>query len=167
MNKILLLLGSPNDEKGELSQIALDRINYAYDIYKSNGDIKLLCTGGFGEHFNTTNLPHAHYAQKALLEKGALQKDFLPFVLSSNTYEDFEIAKQTIEKNAPDLLVVVTSDFHIERAILLHKMLIDYPWTIFLPAKSSLCESALLSLIRHEEQAIKRLNNNSSMNSIP
>lgn len=159
MNTILLLLGSPNNERGELSQIAIERINCAYNIYKSNNNIKLLCTGGFGEHFNKTSFPHAHYAQNALIEKGVLQNDFLPFVLSSNTYEDFEMAKPTIENNAPDLLIVVTSDFHMERAILLHKKLIDYPRTIFLPAKSSLCKSLLLPLIKHEKNAIKQLKN--------
>jgi len=157
MNKILLLLGSPNNENGELSQIAMDRINYTSNIYQSNKNIKRLCTGGFGEHFNITNLPHAYYAQKMLIEKGIHQDDLLPYILSSNTYEDFEMAKHTIENNAPDLLIVVTSDFHMERAILLHNILINYPRTLFLPAKSSLSKNVLLPLIDHEKNAIERL----------
>lgn len=157
MEKIILLLGSPNNAKGELSQIAMDRISCAYDIYKSNDDIKLLCTGGFGKHFNITNLPHAHYAKEELIKKGVHEKDFLPFVISSNTYEDFEKAKAIIDNNTPDLLIVVTSDFHIERVRLLQKRIIDYPQTIFVPAKSSLPKIELLPLINHEKNAVERL----------
>ncbi len=157
MDKILLLLGSPNNEKGELSQIATDRITYASNVYKSNNNLKILCTGGFGEHFNVTNLPHAYYAQKKLIQKGIHHDDFLPYVLSTNTYEDFEMAKETIQSNAPGLLIVVTSDFHMERAIMLQETLINYPQTIYLPAKSSLSKNELLPLIEHEKNAIKRL----------
>lgn len=109
MKSRLLLLGSPNDNRGNLSQIAIDRVNCAYGVYKSNVSVKLLCTGGFGEQFNTTGIPHAHYAKKRLVEMGADPDDFLPFVLSSNTYEDFDKAKVTIEEYLPDILIVITS----------------------------------------------------------
>lgn len=104
MKTILLLLGSPNNEKGVLSSIAMDRIECACRLYMDNENMRFLCTGGFGEHFNTTDLPHAYYAKKALLAKGVKEEDFLPFVLSSNTYEDLEKAKQIIERESPDIL---------------------------------------------------------------
>lgn len=157
MKCIILLLGSPNDDKGNLSQIAKDRINCAHSVYKSNISIKILCTGGFGEHFNTTDVPHAQYAKEALVKMGVCENDFLTFVLSSNTYEDFEKAKTIIEQELPDLLIVVTSDFHMERVKLLQKRILNYPKVIFIPAKSNLSESELLPLINHEKSAIERL----------
>ena len=73
-----------------------------------------LCTGGYGQHFNTTNRPHAYYAKQALIKKGVREEDFLPFILSTNTYEDFKISKEIIEKELPDMLIVITSDFQSE-----------------------------------------------------
>lgn len=157
METILLLLGSPNNEKGVLSSIAMDRIEYAYRLYMDNEDMRFLCTGGFGEHFNTTDLPHAYYAKKALLAKGVKEEDFLSFVLSSNTYEDLEKAKQIIERESPDILFIVSSDFHMERVKILHRLVLNYSRTVFCAAKSSLAENELLPLVEHERHAIEWL----------
>lgn len=116
MKSIILLLGSPNNEKGQLSQIALNRIECAYNLYATNEQMYFLCTGGFEEHFNKTNQPHALYTKQFLIEKGVKEDVFLPFILSLN-----------------------------------------YPHTIFIPAKSSLSEKELSTLIEHERNAIKRL----------
>ena len=149
MKYIILLLGAPNDEQGRLSQMAQDRIDCAYNLYANNEHMTFLCTGGYGQHFNTTNRPHAYYAKQALIKKGVREEDFLPFILSTNTYEEL-----------PDMLIVITSDFHIRRAKLLHDRIINYPHTLFLPAKSNLSEKELLSLIEHEQDAIKAIEEN-------
>lgn len=157
MKSIILLLGSPNDEKGQLSQIALNRIECAYNLYANNEQMRIICTGGFGQHFNTTNQPHAFYTKQTLIEMGVNKEAFLPFILSANTYEDFEKSKELIEKELPEILFIVTSDFHTERARILHNRIINYPQTIFIPAKSSLSEGELSTLIAHEQRAIKGL----------
>lgn len=92
--------------------------------------------------------------------KRSERRRFLPFILSTNTYEDFKISKEIIEKELPDMLIVITSDFHIRRAKLLHDRIINYPHTLFLPAKSNLSEKELLSLIEHEQDAIKAIEEN-------
>lgn len=157
MKSIILLLGSPNDDKGNLSTTAVNRIECAYHLYAENRDMLFLCTGGFGEHFNVTNQPHAFYAKQELIKLGADENAFLPFVLSGNTYEDFTLSKPLIEKELPDVLFIVTSDFHMERVKLLHKRIIDYPRTVFLSAQSTLPKEELSLLIKHEREAIKRL----------
>lgn len=159
MKYIILLLGAPNDEQGRLSQMAQDRIECAYSLYANNENMMFLCTGGIGEHFNKTNQPHASYAKQALISKGAKEEDFLSPILSTNTYEDFKISKDIIEKELPDMLFVITSDFHIERARLLHNKIINYPHVIFIPAKSNLSEEKLLPLIKHEKNAIRQIKN--------
>jgi len=160
MKKIILLLGSPNDDNGQLSQIAKDRNKCAFNIYNSNNEIRLLCTGGCGEHFNRTDIPHAQYSKNYLISKGVNEKDFLPFILSSNTYEDLEISKPIIEKENPDLLIIITSDFHMERVKLLCEKLLDYTAVLFVPAKSSLTPAELESYIQHEKLAIRKIKEN-------
>lgn len=157
MKSIILLLGSPNDDKGVLSLIAVNRVACAYRLYAENRDMLFLCTGGFGEHFNVTNQPHAFYAKQELVRLGADENAFLPFVLSGNTYEDFTLSKPLIEKELPDVLFIVTSDFHMERVKLLHKRIIDYPFTVFISAESTLPENELSLLTGHEREAVKRL----------
>lgn len=157
MKKIILVLGSPNDENGNLSQIAINRLECAFSLYQNNDDAKFLLTGGFGEHFNITLDPHASYAQKFLIEKGVDKDDFLEFALSSNTFDDFEKSKLIINKEAFDLLMVVTSDFHMERVRIIYNKIIKYPDVLFIPAVSTFSQYELDKLLEHEKNAINRL----------
>lgn len=159
MKTLILLLGAPNDEQGGLSQIAVERGECAYYLYAANDNVNILCTGGFGEHFNTTTRPHAFYAKAALMKKGAREEDFLPFVLSANTYEDIEKARPVIEKAQPDLLIIVTSDFHMERVRLLQERILNYPNVLFVPARSGLPAGEMEGLVAHEQRAIERIKN--------
>lgn len=160
MKHLILVLGAPNDEQGNLSHIAQTRLECALNLYKNNDDTYFLCTGGFGAHFNTTKYPHAYYAKKYLISKGANESDFPDFIPSANTVEDFRLSKPIIEKIHPDILLVVTSDFHMERVILLHNIILNYPNVVFIPAKSDFPQEELLPLIQHEKQAIQRLKDN-------
>ena len=160
MKKLVLVLGAPNDDKGNLSNIALDRLNCAYDFYQFNDDVNILCTGGFGNRFNTTDKPHAHYAHSFLMDKSIPQSNLAEYILSSNTVDDFRKSKDLILSLNPSLLIIITSDFHMKRAKLLHNILLNYPNTLFIPAKSSLSEKELKPLIEHEEKAITELERN-------
>ncbi|MBG6062320.1 hypothetical protein IWX83_002118 [Flavobacterium sp. CG_9.1] len=66
MKEILIVLGSPNSDEGKLKDIALDRLNYCVSIFDDKKNL-ILCAGGFGQHFNTTNEPHAKYAMEYLI----------------------------------------------------------------------------------------------------
>lgn len=157
MKHLVLVLGAPNDENGILSRMALDRVECAFGIYTCNDDVHFLCTGGFGERFNTTRYPHAHYSKQFLMGKGVKENDFLEFALSSNTVEDFMLSKSIIEREHPDLLMVVTSDYHMRRVRILHDLILNYPCVVFIPAKSRLTTKELGPLVLHEEQAIQQL----------
>lgn len=157
MKKIIILLGASNDEKGRLSQMSLDRIECAYSIYSNNSNTKFLCTGGFGEHFNTTDIPHAKYLEQQLLSKGVSSDDFLPIIISSNTKEDIYALNNVIDYASTDLLVIITSDFHIKRVQMLYEMLIHYENVVFIPAISTIEEKELQRRISHEVQAIELL----------
>ncbi len=157
MKQIVLTLGAPNDEQGNLSPMAVDRLECTLGLYLHNDGVKILCTGGFGESFNTTNHPHAYYSKRFLIERGVRESDFLEFALTTNTVEDFRMSKPIIERERPDLLLIVTSDFHMERVKLLHGLILNYPHVVFIPAKSSLSGEELAPLVLHEKLAVKSL----------
>ncbi|WP_343560614.1 YdcF family protein [Sphingobacterium sp.] len=154
---MILVLGAPNDAQGNLAQIAQDRLNCACNLYLRNPGFKIVCTGGFGAHFNTTDQPHYFYAHKFLIEKGVPKHALGDGILSANTVEDFKLSRALIMEQNPQILIVVTSDFHMQRAQLLYQRYIDYPKVVFVPAPSSLSKEELVPLIAHESAAVKRL----------
>lgn len=160
MKTIILLLGSPNDDEGNLSQTALDRTNCALELYKHNDNIYFLCTGGFGEQFNRTDTPHAFYLREYLINGGVKDSDFVESAMSSNTVDDFRKSKPIIEKEKPDLLILITSDFHMERAKILFNLIITFNRVIFITAKSSLDKYELTVLQQHEKKVLQQLKDN-------
>lgn len=154
---IIVVLGSPNSDKGELSEIAINRLDQVFAFYKINENYKILCTGGFGPHFNTTSLPHAKYAADYLMQRGVQADDILEFVISSNTIEDARKAQAVLQKYQAQNLVVITSDFHIERASIIFNSYLQDQNLIFVEATSTLDENRLEKLIKHERNAIKKL----------
>jgi len=157
IKNLILLLGAPNDEQGNLSVMALNRNECAYNFYCHNEGTAILCTGGIGEHFNRTEKPHGAYAKAYLTERGVAERDLLSCVLSTNTYEDFMLSKEIIKQISPDLFIVITSDFHMKRARLLQEKLIGYPNVIFIAAKSTVSSEEFDLLSLHEQKAIQRI----------
>lgn len=157
MNKLLIVLGAPNDPSGNLSAIAEDRLACAYRVYSANNDFKIICTGGFGQHFNTADHPHYHYAKKYLTDRGVPVDAFLDCPPSSNTLEDFQMTKDRILTDMPDIVVVITSDFHLPRAKFLYNRIVGYPRVVFIPAASSLPQEQLAPLLEHEARALQKL----------
>lgn len=45
MKQIVLTLGAPNDEQGNLSPMAVDRLECTLGLYLHNDGVKILCTG--------------------------------------------------------------------------------------------------------------------------
>ena len=114
---LIVILGSPNDEKGNLSEMGRGRVQLGYQKYQEHraAGWRILLTGGFGEHFNTTAKPNAYYAQQILLGLGVPETDIVDFALSRNTVDDALQARKIVEESRCSSLVVVSSDFHIPR----------------------------------------------------
>ncbi|WP_157676744.1 YdcF family protein [Chryseobacterium sp. T16E-39] len=164
MKSIILILGAPNDANGNLSTTAIDRLNAAYELYQKDKKLSFLCSGGFGEHFNTSHLPHAHYAKEYLIKKGACGNDFLPHLITSNTVDDFRKAIPILTEIDPEVIYVVTSDFHVARAKMIFNIVTQNKEinkkTVFIYAQSSHASGELKRLEEHENKAIKVLINN-------
>lgn len=152
----IIVLGSPNDQLGNLLPIAISRCEIALQEYHRIGDCKILCTGGFGQHFNVTNMAHGQYVQCYLESKGIPHSAFLEIALSAFTLEDATLAKPILQKNAITDVVLVTSDFHIKRAQLVFNHILPQINFEYTAAKTLVTDVEFELLIEHEKNAIKR-----------
>lgn len=151
--KTLVVLGSPNSEDGSLEYIALDRLNYCLDVFDPTNNY-IICAGGFGEHFNTTKNPHATYAMKYLMDKGVENESFLEPALSANTVEDAVMTKKIMLHHNLDSLVVITSDYHVERVKLIFDEILA-PFTIeYKGVEHDISNVEKEKLLAHEKKAI-------------
>ena len=154
---VIIVLGAPNDDQGALSSIARERCRQALWEYRNRQGSKILPTGGWGKHFNTTAKPHGHYLREYLKAQGIPDDDFVECAESSNTIEDATFCRLIVERHGFQKLVVVTSDFHLRRAqFLFTRQFPDIP-VEFSAAKTSLPDSELQSRIAHERNALVRL----------
>ena len=157
MNGIIVVLGSPNDDNGKLSSIANERCNKAIEEYKQHKDYKILLTGGYGNHFNRTNKPHAHYTKKYLISKNIPEDRILEFVESTNTIADIKLSTPLIEKYNPGNIIVITSDFHHDRVKWLFENELPNKKITLSCSKTNLPEKKLNQMKTHEVRALKKL----------
>jgi uncharacterized SAM-binding protein YcdF (DUF218 family) len=157
MNGIIIVLGSPNDISGNLSSIAVERCNQALLEYTKHRDYMILLTGGYGEHFNKTEKPHAFYTAQYLCSKGISEDSILAFVESSNTFEDVKLSKHLIEKYNPKNIIVVTSDFHHDRVKYLLEQDLPERKLKLSCSKTNLPKNELNKIINHETKALTKL----------
>jgi uncharacterized SAM-binding protein YcdF (DUF218 family) len=158
---VIIVLGSPNDSQGNLYSVGLERCEGAWQFYCTHPHWKLLLTGGFGAHFNTTDRPHAVYLQRRLQELGVPEEAFLPWAESRNTLEDASLAKPIVLATGAHRAAVVTSDYHLDRARFVFER--EFAGTgvalefIGTETDESRCRLDLAALKQHEREALARL----------
>ena len=153
----IVVLGSPNDAEGNLSSIGIERCQQALAEYARNPGARMLPTGGWGDHFNTTDKPHGYYTRQYLMAHGVPKADFLECAESANTIQDAQLVRPIVRRHEIDELVVVTSDFHIPRAQFLFKREFPDLRLSFSAAKTHLPDEELGRLKEHEKRALARL----------
>ena len=159
MKGIIVLLGSPNSDRGELLSVARERCERALLEYRQHPDYKILPTGGFGAHFNTTARPHAFYLKEYLVAHGVPEGDILKFAESRNTIEDATLSYPIVKKHGARRAIVVTSDYHADRArYLFERTYADIELAFSLcPTDEATCDLDLKALKAHEQEALARL----------
>lgn len=160
MQGIIIVLGSFNDEKGNINYVAKSRLNLGIKKLKEKNNYKLLLTGGFGKHFNTTDKPHAYYARQHCLKNGINEKTILELVESANTVEDAYLSKTIIDKYKPKEIIIVSSDFHLPRVKYVFNKVFPSEKINYIGSQDGIPEKLLKDLIDHEEEALKRLKKN-------
>lgn len=121
-----------------------------------NHDTQIICTGGFGEHFNRTQFPHALYCKQYLMSKGVTEKQFLALVESRFTFEDATLAQPVLACNSIESLIVVTSDFHLKRVKLIFNTIYSHLSLDYLSAHAPMLADEFAGLEAHEEKAMVR-----------
>ena len=160
MKTAIIVLGSPNDALGNLSTIAIERCRQALLEYRRTPAAKIIATGGWGAHFNTTEHPHGYYARKHLEAQGVPAEDILECVESANTVEDARLCRPVVKRHRITDLIVVTSDFHVPRARFLFDQAFRKPRLTYSASKTHLPADELARLKQHEEMALARLQSN-------
>jgi uncharacterized SAM-binding protein YcdF (DUF218 family) len=157
--EVLVVLGSPNSSNGELSDIAKSRLDGVNKLYAAGK--RILCTGGWGNHFNTTPKAHAEYAWQYLLKKGIPEQAFLEQALSSNTVDDAVKSKMILSKLDNPHITIVTSDFHLERVKLIFKKILPAFEIQFIGVSSAfLTTEQKAAFVAHEQTAIRSIQAN-------
>lgn len=158
---LIVILGAPNDDAGQLSLMALGRVALGYQCYRERqaAGWRLLLTGGFGEHFNRTPLPHAAYLHQWLLAQGVPADDIVEFALSRHTGEDARLAQPIVERYGVRHLLVVTSDFHLARAAWIFRTVfptytLEFVGAPYLPTCSPVEQARLIA---HEARRLAEL----------
>ena len=159
MRGIIVLLGSPNSDQGELFSIAKDRCERAMLEYRRHPGFKILPTGGRGAHFNTTDKPHAYYLQEYLIGRGIPPDDILAFAHSRSTIEDAALSYPIVKRYGAAHVIVVTSDYHGARAEYVFRRAypdIQLSFSLCTTDRET-CELDLVALESHERAALARL----------
>jgi len=157
MGWIIIILGSPNDDRGRLSAIALSRLELGLAEYRKRPEAAILLTGGFGPHFNTSPRPHADYAREYLLGQGVPEAAFMEPALSSNTVEDAVLSRRILANGNFDHALVVTSDYHIDRAEFIFSRLLPGLDINYCPASTPQTETESDACLAHEHGALEAL----------
>ena len=157
--EVIVVLGSPNFPDGTLGPIALDRLQGCLSIFNPQKH-KILCTGGFGTHFNTSPIAHANYLKDFLIQKGVPSTAFLPLALSSNTVEDAVMSKSILKEVEYNNLIILTSEYHLARVkFIFTEILNDFNLNFNAVTHHSI-DDVLEPLIQHEKVAMDLLNSN-------
>lgn len=154
MKNIIIILGSPNSSKGRLSKIAIGRAKKCLEIFNPAIDM-ILCTGGFGLHFNTSEKPHADYLKRYLINNGILEKYILPFANSSNTVEDATKSKEILLKNEAKKVTIITTIYHLRRVQLIFDEILVGIEKKYFGVPNNMSQKSALKFGKHEANALE------------
>jgi len=154
--EVIVVLGSPNFPDGTLGPIAIDRLNGCLSLFDPQKH-KILCSGGFGSHFNTSPTAHAIYLKNYLIENGVPEMAFLPAALSSNTVEDAVMSKAILNDFVFQKILIITSEYHLARVkFIFEEILKGFPLD-YKPIEHHAIDDLLAPLIQHEKRAMDQL----------
>ena len=162
-NTAIVVLGALNDERGVLADLAKERCDQAISEFRRHAGSRMIPTGGWGQHFNTTAKPHSHYLREYLTAHGVPDEAIAECVESSNTIEDARLCRPVVERYGFRKLVVVTSDFHVARARYIFTQEFSGMVIEFSGSRTHLPEEEFRARVAHEQRALARLKLNPSI----
>lgn len=158
MTDFIIVLGAPNDDRGQLLPAARARCDTAYSHYLADPTQKIFCTGGFGPGFNRTERLHAAYAKAYLMAKGVPESAIAALVPSRFTIEDATLSWQILKEIGLPIeqVTVITSDFHLPRVQMIFTHIFVGIELRFVGVETSVDAAELARLVAHEQIAMER-----------
>lgn len=116
---IIVVLGgaiSPPVDKSKPADFgpAVDRVFYAFELYKMGFAPRVLVSGGGTPR---SALPEAFYMKQLLVKLGVPEELVVVESKSQNTKENAAFSNELLKKMSVSTIVLVTSAFHMERAV--------------------------------------------------
>ena len=155
-NKFIFYFGAPNDAEGNLSKMSKSRADKIIEISKNCDEVRIVLTGGFGHHFNTTKTPHYQYVENYLLENGILSERVVKRLTTNNTVDDVRLIAQYCKKNSISNPILVTSEFHAARSQLLFMEFFSGSFKMEISTTDCTTEE-FIELTTHELKSLKKL----------
>ena len=120
----------------------------------------IVCTGGWGDHFNTAEYAHAYYAKAYLIENGILEDTFLDFALSKHTVDDAVKLIPILTVFTNPNVTIITSDYHLERVTLIFTEILKAYSLKFIGVTSNLDKTEYDTLVLHEKKRVQAIKDN-------
>lgn len=115
---VIIVLGARVMPDGELSTTLDFRIGTAYDVYAQGYSQNLIVCGAQGGDEPVTE---AQAMKEYLLERGVPEENIFLEDQSLNTMQNLTNAKMIMEREGFKTAMIVTSNYHVERAVRLCK----------------------------------------------
>lgn len=115
---VIIVLGARVMPDGELSTTLQFRIGTAYDVYAKGYSKNLIVCGAQGADEPVTE---AQAMKEYLTERGVPEESIFLEDQSLNTMQNLTNAKAIMEREGFETAMIVTSNYHVERAVRLCK----------------------------------------------
>ncbi|MCR4643370.1 MAG: YdcF family protein [Lachnospiraceae bacterium] len=112
----VIILGAGLLHGDQLSKLLKDRLDKAIEIYRKDPTPPVMVPSG-GQGSDET-IAEAGAMKKYLLEKGIPEKDIMPEMRSTSTFENLKFSKELIDaRGGRKYTALVTSNYHVYRAL--------------------------------------------------
>lgn len=110
---VIIVLGAQVKEDGTPSVALERRLTAALESYQADRQLIIVC----GAQGGNEPRPEGDVMRDWLLERGVLQEDVIAETASFNTRENLTNAKAIMDKMGLNEALIVTSDYHVARAL--------------------------------------------------
>jgi len=125
----VIVLGFMLKDKRKLPNVLKSRLNTAIELYKKGLFSKFIVVGGLSN--KKLGITEAEAMKNYLIQKGIDSKDILKEETSTDTIGNaFFLKKKILKPKKWKNLIVITSDFHLERAKIIFKKVLGKGYKI-------------------------------------
>lgn len=124
------------NDKGKMSNVSKSRLDVAIRLHENKSSSKLILVGGFSNR--KAKISEAEAMKRYLIQNGIDRKNIIKEESSIDTIGNIFFLKQNILKpNRWNNLLIITSDFHMERVKIISKKILGRKYKIkFMASKA-------------------------------